>query len=200
MPFGPITVSCDDRVLAPRAWTLVQSRRAAQRLRLLPPGPILELHCGAGHIGQATSTWSGRDLVQLDDQPVCCAWAAHNAIRNGLRPAVVCARIGRVPLRDEQFVLVLADPPYVPSDETARFPEDPRHAIDGGADGLDGVRACLPVAARAVKSGGVVVLQVRGLEQVSRAASLAAGSDPRLRLDDVMVLAPDRAVAEFVRD
>lgn len=198
--FGPVTVGSDHHVLEPRAWTLAQSERAAQRLRSLPPGPVLELHCGAGHIGQAAAAWSGRDLVQLDDDPVCCTWAARNATNNGLRSVVVCAQIGAEPFRDEHFVLVLADPPYVPSHETVRFPDDPRHAIDGGADGLDGVRTCLPAAARAVRRGGVVLLQTRGLEQARRAACLAGGSEPPLRLDRVVVVAPDRAIAEFVRN
>jgi hypothetical protein len=51
-----------------------------------------------------------------------------------------------------------------------------------------------------VRPGGVVVLQVRGVEQARGAADVASASRPRLRLDEVTVLAPDRAVAEFVRD
>jgi methylase of polypeptide subunit release factors len=198
-PFGPISVLCDERVLAPRAWTLAQSQRAAQRLEVLPPGPILELHCGAGHIGQVAAMWSDRDLVQVDDDDVCCAWAARNAADNGLPSSVVCARIGQEPFRDDGFVLVLADPPYVPTDETVRFPDDPRHAIDGGADGLDGIRACLPTAARAVRPGGVVLLQVRGLEQARRAARIAVDPACRLQVDDVVVVAADRAIVELVR-
>ena len=79
--FGPVDVEYDGGVLTPRPWTLVQSARAAQRLARSPDGPLLEFHCGAGHIGQAAAAWSGRHLVQVDDDPRCCDWAARNAQR-----------------------------------------------------------------------------------------------------------------------
>ena len=77
--FGPLRVDYDDRVLAPRPWTLLQSRHGAAWLEQSIDGPIIELHCGAGQIGQATAKWSGRALVQVDDDPVACGWAQHNA-------------------------------------------------------------------------------------------------------------------------
>mgnify|MGYP001763366490 FL=1 len=52
--------------------------------------------------------------------------------------------------------------------ETARasaYPEDPLTAIDGGADGLELVRACLVVAGEHLLEGGVVVLQIGSVAQ-----------------------------------
>lgn len=197
--FGPIAVRWDAGVLAPREWTLLQSVRAARRLVGATPGPIAELHAGAGHIGQAAAAWSDRTLVQVDDDPRCCVWAARNAAANGVPSTIVCARVDALPLRDEQFALVLADPPYVPTDEVPQFPEDPRHAIDGGPDGLDGFRACLPAAARVLRVGGVLVLQVRGPGQIAALQSLLGGTEPQLDLCDVAVATRDRAVVELVR-
>ncbi len=197
--FGPIDVHWDTGVLAPREWTLLQSFRAARRLLGTTAGPIAELHAGAGHIGQATAAWSDRTLVQVDDDPGCCAWAARNAAANGIRSTIVCARVDALPLRDEQFALVLADPPYVPTDEVSRFPLDPLHAIDGGADGLDGLRVCLPAAARALRADGMLVLQVRGPQQIAAVESLLVGVRPKLAIHDIVVAATDRAVVELVR-
>jgi methylase of polypeptide subunit release factors len=197
--FGPLQVRWDADVLGPREWTVLQSLRAARRLVGLTPGPIAELHAGAGHIGQATAAWSDRTLVQIDDDPVCCTWAARNAAANGIRSTIVCAGVDALPLRDEQFALVLADPPYVPTGEVCRFPHDPLHAIDGGFDGLDGLRACLPAAARALRVGGVLVLQVRGPRQVAAVRSLLVTVEPQLELSEVAVAARDRAVVELVR-
>ena len=53
--FGPITVEADASVLTPRPWTLVQSAWAAELSPGAPAGPILELCCGAGHIGLAAT-------------------------------------------------------------------------------------------------------------------------------------------------
>ncbi len=143
--FGPLVVDFDDQVLAPRPWTLLQSERAAEHLRTAPAGAVVELHCGAGHIGQATAALSGRHLVQVDDAAAACAWSSHNAARNRVHAAIVRADIASLPFRPGCSALVLADPPYVPSDETSRFPEDPEHAIDGGGDGETRAEAVEPV-------------------------------------------------------
>ena len=138
------------------AATPVDDRAEPVRGRVLlsdgDPGPILELHCGAGHIGQATAAWSGRTIVQIDDDLAACEWARRNAAANGVDADVRHTAIESLPA-DAAYALVLADPPYVPTDDVHRFDDDPRHAIDGGPDGLDGLRACLPVAAGAVRPG-----------------------------------------------
>lgn len=197
--FGPLDVVFDDEcVLTPRPWTLVQSRLAALRAPLAPPGTLVELHCGAGHIGQATALWLGRSIVQVDDVAGCCAWATDNAARNGIRSLVVCATETSLPLRPMSCAIVIADPPYVSTIETWRFP-DPRHAIDGGADGLDGVRTTLVVAAPLLCSGGRLLLQVRGPSQAASAIADAEHTQPELRPAGVTVSGEDRAVVEFVR-
>ena len=198
-PFGPVQVTYDEHVLAPRRWTLVQSARAARRLCGGPPGPILELHCGAGQIGQAAAAWTDRPLVQVDDDPACCAWAAHNAVVNEVRAAVVRADVDAAPVRDGECSIVLADPPYVPTGEMVGFPDDPGHAIDGGVDGLDGFRACLPAAARLVRPGGAVLLQVRGPAQAARVIAHVRTNHDELRPAEVVTVSATRAVVELER-
>ena len=193
--FGPLRVGFDDSVLAPRPWTIVQSRHAAALLDGRPEGPLLELHCGAGHIGQAAALWSGRPLVQVDDNPSACAWARRNAEANAVRAEVRCVPLEELASGDELFALVLADPPYVPSAETGQFADDPVHAIDGGRDGLDGIRAALPVAARLTRPGGAIVLQVRGPGQVDAITGVAADAGLDIDLLGMMTVAPDRAIA-----
>ncbi len=197
--FGPLRVGYDDMVLAPRPWTIVQSRHAAALLVDRPAGPVLELHCGAGHIGQAAAAWTGRSLVQVDDDSGCCEWAAHNAALNGVDASVVCSDAESVPLRDASFALVLADPPYVPTSDTVRFPEDPRHAIDGGDDGLAGFRACLPAASRLLRPGGAIVVQVWGPRQAAAVGELVDEHHPLLSLADVVTVSSTRAVIELER-
>ena len=197
--FGPLRVGYDGSVLAPRPWTIVQSRHAAVLLEDAPAGPILELHCGAGHIGQAAAAWSGRELVQVDDDPAACDWARRNAVANGVVADVWCARLEDLRTPDEMFALVLADPPYVPSAETGRFVHDPRHAIDGGDDGLAGIRASLPVAARTVRRGGAILLQVRGASQADTTREAVADAELDLEVADVLAVAPDRAVVVLTR-
>ncbi|HEX5586483.1 MAG TPA: methyltransferase [Acidimicrobiia bacterium] len=198
--FGPLDVVFDDEcTLAPRPWTLLQSRVAVERAQSAPPGAFVELHCGAGHIGQAVARWSGRSIVQVDDVVGCCASAADNATRNGVRSLVVCASETQLPIRPETCALLIADPPYVPTLDTGTFPDDPVHAIDGGVDGLDGVRSTLAAATALLCPGGRLLLQVRGPDQAAAAVAAAELSHPQLGPSGIAVAADDRAVVEFVR-
>jgi methylase of polypeptide subunit release factors len=178
MAFGPLTVTFDDDVLEPRPWTLLQSTWAAALLgaedgAVVDDGPLLELCSGAGHIGQAAVALSGRSIVQVDVDAHACRLARANAEANGLAGRVE-ARCGDLDdddlLGDERFPLVLADPPYVPSDEAAALEDDPPHAVDGGSDGLDLARRCLAVAADHLTPGGAVLLQAFGAAQVAALA------------------------------
>lgn len=200
--FGPLVVEYDDRVLVPRPWTLLQSRWAADLAAALPPGPVLELCAGAGHIGLAAAVLADRNLVQVEADPVAAGYAAANAARAG-RSALVEVRVE--PLQtavrpDERFPLILADPPYLPTAEVAAWPEDPVAAIDGGADGLRLVVDCLAVAGAHLADGGEALLQVAGPAQDALVARLlAATPDLGLRRREVRVVDEARAVVRLTR-
>ena len=97
---------------------------------------------------------------------------ATNAAANRIPVEVRYAGMSDALAHDDRFALVLADPPYVPTRDVARYPDDPRHAIDGGADGLDVVRTCLAVIAAHASPGAPVALQVRGPAQVDRVTAV----------------------------
>jgi methylase of polypeptide subunit release factors len=182
--FGPLRITYDDRVLAPRQWTLEQSRWAAELARGAPEGTLLELCCGAGQIGLAAISVVRRRLVCVDANPVACEYTRLNADLAGLG-GLLEIRTGPfegVLLPDELFAGIIADPPWVPRAEVGRYPEDPVTAIDGGPDGLELARACVRVAADHLMPGGFTVLQLGAREQIDR---IAADLDDRLRLDEV---------------
>ncbi len=168
IPFGPLTIAYDAGVLRPRDWTALQGAWAADLLRDLPDGPVLELCTGAGHIGLLAVHGSDRTLVAVDASAEACAWARHNARRNGIAVEVRHGLLHEVLAPEERFALVVADPPWVPHAEIGRFPEDPVLAIDGGDDGLALARTCLEVAARHLLPGGALLLQVGTPEQADR--------------------------------
>jgi release factor glutamine methyltransferase len=200
--FGPLLVEYDERVLAPRTWTLEQSTWAAELAADAPAGPILELCAGAGHIGLAAAVLADRDLVQVEADPVAAGYAVANAARAG--------RGGRVDVRtasltdavhpDERFPLMIADPPYLPTVDVQRWPEDPVTAIDGGADGLDVIRTCLEVAAAHLVAGGHLLLQVAGPVQAERVGELlGAVPGPRLRRQALRIIDDERAILLLAR-
>lgn len=193
--FGALDIAFDGTVLRPRPWTAMQSIWAAELAPSVGPGPILELCSGAGHIGLYAVVLSGRQLVQVDSEPAACRFARLNADRAGIadRVDIRCDDIASALRPDERFPLIIADPPYVPSVDVSRFPEDPRPAIDGGPAGLDVILACLDVAAGHLSGDGACLLQVRGPGQLEALASLA---DARpLVVADARVHDDERAVA-----
>ena len=169
--FGGLAIRYDDRVLAPRDWTAAQSRWAAELSAAAPPGPVLELCAGVGHIGLLAARLADRPLVCVDANPAACDLLRENAraarqavdVREGSMEVVLHPA--------EQFPVVIADPPWVERAQVGRYPADPVSAIDGGPDGLDLVRLCLTVIDRHLMPAGSAVLQT-GPTQVSNVRRL----------------------------
>ncbi|MFD7077044.1 methyltransferase [Nocardioides sp. NPDC059952] len=177
--FGHLDIDFDDRVLTPRTWTVRQSTWAVKLSAELPDGPILELCSGAGQIGLLAAALTGRSLVCVDADPVACAFTRANAERAGLAHLVE-VRQGSMEEAldpDENFWLVIADPPWVPTAQVERYPEDPRTAIDGGADGMLVAERCLATTDQHLSPGGAAVLQLGTTGQADRLPKLVEGSD-----------------------
>lgn len=166
--FGPLEISYDDTVLEPRDWTRMQARWAAHLLTALPPGPVLELCTGAGHIGLLAVHGTGRRLIAVDASPEACRWARHNAAANGIDVEVREGDMTAVLAPAERFPLVIADPPWVRRDQVGRFAADPVSAIDGGPDGLALARTCVDLIGRHLDDLGVALLQLGDRNQVER--------------------------------
>ncbi|MDQ6522872.1 methyltransferase [Nocardioides sp. LHD-245] len=183
--FGPLSISFDHRVLAPREWTTSQSHWARELLDGAPPGAVLELCCGAAHIGLLAVHGTDRRLVCVDVDPVACDYAAANAAAAGRAELVEVRRqeLGSFSAA-EPFPVIIADPPWVRSELVGCFPADPLLAIDGGADGLDPARACVAVIDRCLHADGSALLQL---------GSYAQADLLRAELPDSLVVVETRA-------
>ncbi|KRF11380.1 hypothetical protein ASG90_16625 [Nocardioides sp. Soil797] len=167
LTFGDVAIVYDDRVLTPRPWTAAQSAWAAEAAAEAPSGPILELCSGVGHIGLLAMKSTGRRGVLVDIDPVACDFSRGNIAVAGLsemvevrqRPVLECLELG------ESFPLVVADPPWVPSHDIGRFPDDPELAIDGGDDGLALARDCVRTIDRCLHPDGAAVVQLGTVAQ-----------------------------------
>lgn len=198
---GGTVVEYDDSVLEPRPWTVLQSRWAAELSDEVPDGPILELCCGAGHIGLEAARLTRRPLVQVDRSEAACRLARHNArhrSRSEVTPSVDVQHLDldEVVGWDRRFPIVLCDPPYIPTGDCPQFDEDPIEAIDGGSDGLALLRRCLAAIDHVLAEGGVALVQVRGAAQ---AAGLAPYVPRTLVVTEARQHDPERAVLALRR-
>jgi release factor glutamine methyltransferase len=162
--FAGLEIGWDRRVLRPRPWTAEQGRWAADLLLDAPEGPILELCCGAGHIGLLAACGSGRDIVQVDEDATAAAYARRNAEAAGVRSDVRAGPLAGCLRPDERFPLVIADPPWLPATDLDDG-EPATGTIDGGRDAL---LECFDLSMRHLMPGGHLVLQVGLAKQIER--------------------------------
>lgn len=167
--FGGLTIRFDHRVLRPRQWTVAQARWATDLLTSAPLGPVLEVCAGVGHIGLAATLTTGREVVLVDVNPAACELARANASAAGMAERVDVREgpMERVLEEHERFALIIADPPWVPTADVGRFPEDPVIAIDGGDNGLGLALVCCDVIGDHLEPGGRALLQLGSMDQVA---------------------------------
>lgn len=198
--FDRLTIAFDDHVLTPRAWTIMQSLWAQELLADLPAGRVLELCAGVGQIGLLAVQPFNRRLLQIDLNPHAVRYATHNAraaemdARVEVREADVASVLGE----GERFPLVIADPPYLRTEQLSAYPGDPQSAVDGGADGLGLVQRVVRVAAGVLTDDGVCLLQVADRDQARAVQLLPARRRHGLHVTEVRC-APEGTVLRMER-
>lgn len=169
-----LRLNADTLVPRPETETVVEAALAATD----PDAPlrIADLGTGSGAILLALlSERSNAFGIGTDISPAALACARDNAKALGLdrRAAFVACDYGAalaVP-----FDLMVANPPYVArGDLTALTPEvrehDPRRALDGGTDGLDGYRAVAASARGRLAAHGRLVVELGAGQEAAVAA------------------------------
>jgi release factor glutamine methyltransferase len=175
MQFCGHTLHVDRGVYVPRYQSEELARRAAA---LLPSGgAALDLCTGSGAIADhLKSVVPAATVVGVDIDTRAAACARRNGV------SVVVGHLGD-PLRPQMFDVVTAVAPYVPSRQLGLLPADvqrqePSSALDGGADGLILVRQIVTAAARLLKPGGWLLVEVGAdQDQTLRPALAGLGYD-----------------------
>lgn len=134
------------------------------------PLQVLDLCCGSGALGLAVATQRpGSQVVGVDASAVALNWAEDNVANYAEQlegsMSVMEGDVADPTLladHDGSCDLVLANPPYVPSQDQVR-PEwalhQPGMAVYSGMDGLGLLDDVLRTASRLLKSGGVLALE-----------------------------------------
>jgi release factor glutamine methyltransferase len=196
------TVYVDPGVYVPRLQSEELAFRAASLLAV-NGGRAADLCTGAGAIAVhlsaevPTATVVG---VDIDKRAVLCAR------RNGV---LTIAADLEPPLRSKTFDIVTAVAPYVPTAELGLLPPDvqryePRRSLDGGDDGLDLVRRIVSSAARLLRPGGWLLIELGGEQNRALSPTLVASgfdhADPWYDEDgDLRGLAAQAAGVDLLR-
>jgi release factor glutamine methyltransferase len=171
---GPASLDprADTETLVERALLFARSRSE--------PIDILDLGTGSGAILVTLLA----ELPGARGTGTDISTAALDEARANARRHCVAARAGFVSADWCQgvagrFDLIVSNPPYIPSGDIRRLePEvrdhDPRHALDGGPDGLDAYRAIAAGAGPLLAPDGLVALEL-GAGQHGAVAAVFAG-------------------------
>lgn len=144
-------------VYVPRAQTEELARRAGALLA--DHGRAVDLCAGSGAVAvELMAAVPTAAVTAVDIDPLAAACAREN----GARAVVADLSAG---LRAGASDLVTAVAPYVPTGALDLLPRDvtayePHHALDGGPDGLDVVRRVVGAAARLLRPGGWLLVEL----------------------------------------
>jgi release factor glutamine methyltransferase len=184
--FCGVRVHIDSGLFVPRPHTQAMARRA---VALLPVNGIaVDLCTGSGAVAAVlNSAHPGATVVATDIDPVAVACARRNGVRvleGDLDEPLSPSLRGRV---DVMTAVV----PYVPTGELPFLPRDvvanePRRALDGGPRGTKVLVRAAGAAARWLRPGGSVLLELGGDQagEVTTALADAGLSEIQVHRDD----------------
>ncbi len=159
--FCGVRITVEPGVFVPRRRTELLVRSGLEGIR--PGDRVVDLCCGSGAVGAVLLAREPRlDLHAADVDP-----AAVRCARRNLPPGRVHDGDLFDPLPGHlrgQVNLVVANAPYVPTEEVALMPPEARDhehrvALDGGVDGLDVVRRVVAAAPEWLAAEGRLVVE-----------------------------------------
>jgi len=187
-PFWGRDFEVSPAVLVPRPETelLVET---ALNLPLPGEAKVLDVGTGSGCIALTLAAERPQWRVSaVDRSPAALAVARRNRDRHGVAIPLFLADLASAVA--PPWDLIVANLPYVPTDDIGQVPievrHDPRAALEGGDDGLDLVRRLLSDLPRLLRPCGGAVLEI-GEGQAGAVAELAgvAGLAVARRVQDV---------------
>ena len=191
------TFACDKRALIPRPETEQLVEIALEIVKGKASPQILDIGTGSGVIAITLAlelTAAGVHAIDLSTDAL--ALAAANAERHGLAERVRFHQADLLPPGDSKFDLIVANLPYIPSDEIASLSPEVRHdplaALDGGPDGLDLIRRLTDTAPERLTPGGALLLEI-GAGQADAVNTLLA--DRKFR--DISVRSDYQTIPRF---
>ncbi len=187
--FWDLEFSVSPAVLVPRPETECLIERfleAAGRAENLAP-VVLDIGTGSGNIAVvAARALPLSRVVAVDISPAALAVARENVQAQGVagRVRLISADLFSA-FGGTEFDFILSNPPYIETGAIAGLIADvsrhePALALDGGGDGLDVYRRLIPEAARRLKPGGVLIMEIGETQaaQVSQLIEADGGFEP----------------------
>lgn len=181
--FWSLPLAVTPAVLIPRPETELLVERVLAHIPTGTDASIADLGTGSGAIALAIAHDRPRaKIVASDASAEALAVARANAEALGLSNVEFRAGEWLAALGEDQFDVIVSNPPYLRADDLhlregdVRF--EPRAALVAGTDGLDAIRVIVRDAQRHLHPGGWLLLE-HGHDQASAIETLLKQSDYR---------------------
>lgn len=155
-------------ILIPRPETEILVESVLEEIKEKPAPTVLEIGTGSGAVAIAVAHENqGVKFIAVDVDPRAVEIAEANANAANVSNSLECRVSDLLTDLDSpgEFDVICSNPPYIPSDvidtlepEIARF--EPRHALDGGPDGLDVIRRLARETPDFLKDNGALILEM----------------------------------------
>jgi len=162
--FWTIDLLVGPGVLVPRADSETLIEAAVARFADHAPARILDLGTGPGTLLLAAlDEWPEATGLGVDASDVALDYARRNGEALGMGQRVSWQRVDWAAGIDARFDLILANPPYIGTDEALPHEvvgHEPAGALFAGADGLDDYRRIIPELPRLLAPGGIAAIEI----------------------------------------
>ena len=166
--FWGLDLAVNTSVLIPRPETELLAEQGWKFLNSLNrTSSFLDFGTGSGCIAITICHFAKQSRgVALDKSPEALVVASANAAKHSVSDRLQFLQsdaFSAIP-RDQQFDLIISNPPYIPAAEIETLQEevrkfDPRSALDGGADGLDFYRILATGGPQQLAPGGKLMVE-----------------------------------------
>jgi release factor glutamine methyltransferase len=125
---------------------------------------ILDIGTGSGALAVTLALELNTRVIATDISADALAVARGNALRMRAPCSLVQCDLG-APFGNNSFDFIVCNPPYIATETIQTLQREvrdyePRLALDGGSDGLDFYRRLIPEAARLLRLGGRLILEI----------------------------------------
>jgi len=178
--FMGLRLRVDGRALIPRPETEGLVELILRDARPEAEMEVLELGTGSGAIGIALAKLLQAHVTATDLSPGALELARENAALNGVADRIAFIESDWFAGVEGQFDLIVANPPYVGTEEIDRLPREvrehePRLAWDGGERGMEALREIVAGAPDHLEPGGRLYLEL-GVGQGAEVRELAVAT------------------------
>jgi release factor glutamine methyltransferase len=179
--FGGLRIAIDPGVFVPRRRSEFLVQQAA--LVAQSGAVVVDMCCGSGAVGAALAAVQRIDLYAVDIDPLAVRCARRNigdhVYEGDLYEPLPATVQGRVDV-------IVANAPYVPTDEIALMPPEarlyePQVALDGGVDGLDIQRRVIEGAPLWLAPSGTLLIETSD-RQAAHTADIIARAGMHARV------------------